>query len=118
MSKKRNTPFQHHHAVEFGLRISEHGADNSTTVVSVACRFCEVFGKEEPVEVERKRSRSGRVKHFKAPFRKENYLLHVERMHGAKWAEYCQLDEAAKQTFFNIGSFNGTQATLHAFCHT
>ena len=63
----------------------------------------------------RKRSRSVSVKYFKAPFRKENYSAHNNRMHSAKWAEYCKLDAGAKTSFFEIGSSSGSQATMHAF---
>ena len=52
MSKKRpkrNTTFQSHHDLELGLRISERSAGASSTVVTVVCRFCKVFGKEEAV---------------------------------------------------------------------
>jgi hypothetical protein len=66
--KKRDTPFQAHHVDEFGLRICERAVGNSTAVATSACRFCEVFGKEES-EVGMKRGRSERVKYFKAPFR-------------------------------------------------
>jgi hypothetical protein len=69
--KKRDTPFQVHHVDEFGLRICEHAVGNSTAVAMTACRFCEVFGKEES-EVGMKRGHSERVKYFKAPFRKES----------------------------------------------
>ena len=115
MSKKRKTPFQSYHAAEFGLRVCERAAGESTAVVAVACRFCEVFGKEEATAVGRKRSRSDRVKYFKAPFRKENYSAHNERMHSAKWAQYCDLNADAKMSFFDIGTSTGSQATMHAF---
>ena len=32
-----------------------------------------------------------------------------------KWTEYCKLDDAAKKAFFDVGSSNGSQATMHAF---
>lgn len=115
MPKKRNTPFQSNHTLEFGLRICERSTGASTAVVATACRFCEVFGKEEAVEVGRKRNRSDRVKHFKAPFRKENYSSHHKRMHSAKWTEYCGLDAETKKSFFEIGSSSGSQTTMHAF---
>ena len=117
MSKKRpkrNTPFQSRHALEFGLRISKRSAGASSTVVTVVCRFCEVFGKEESAE-ERKRSRLDRVKYFKSPFRKDNFSSHIQRMHSSKWTEYCELDSGAKNSFFDIGSSSGSQATMHAF---
>jgi hypothetical protein len=69
--KKRETTFQAHHVDEFGLRIWKRAVGNSTAVATTACRFCEVFGKEQS-EVGIKRGRSERVKYFKAPFRKEN----------------------------------------------
>ena len=114
MSKKRNTPFQSHHDVEFGLQICERSAGASTTVITTVFRFYDVFGKEETV-VGRKRSRLDRVKYFKAPFRKENYSLPNKRMHSAKWNEYCDLDTGAKKSFFNTGRSSGSQATIHAF---
>jgi hypothetical protein len=55
--KKRDTPFQAHHVVEFGLRICKCVVGNSTAVVTTTCRFCEVFEKEES-KVGMKRGRS------------------------------------------------------------
>jgi hypothetical protein len=79
--KKGDTPFQAHHVDEFGLRIRERAIGNSTAVAVTACRFCEVFGKEES-EVGMRRGRSMRVKYFKASFRKEDYSSHHRRMHS------------------------------------
>ena len=36
-------------------------------------------------------------------------------MHIAKWTEYCDLDSGAKNSFFDLGSSSGSQATMHAF---
>ena len=47
MSKKRNTPFQSHHAVEFGLWICKRSAGVITNAVTTVCQLCKVFGKEE-----------------------------------------------------------------------
>ncbi|KAH9576038.1 hypothetical protein CY35_01G142300 [Sphagnum magellanicum] len=102
--KKRDAPFQPHHVAEFGL----------TAVVTMACRFCEVFGKEES-EVGMKHGRSERVKYFKAPFRKENYSSHHTRMHRTQWAEYRELEASAKNSFFDNGTISGSQTTMHAF---
>lgn len=107
--QKRNTSFQANHAAEFGLRICQRATGSSTAVVAVACRFCEVFGKEEP-SVGMKRSRSQGVKFFKAPFRKENYSSYHTRMHPVKWSEYRELDRSAKELVFDIGGGTG-----HAF---
>ena len=117
MSKKRpnrNTPFQSRHAVEFGLQICERDAGASSTVVKTVCRFCKVFGKEEAV-VERKCRHSDCVKYFKAPFWKENFSSHNKRMHSSKWTKYCELDSGANNSFFDIGSSSGSQATIHVF---
>jgi hypothetical protein len=65
--KKRDTPFQAHHVDEFGLRIRERAVGNSTAVVTTACRFCEVFGKEES-EVGMKRGRSDSSGTSRRPF--------------------------------------------------
>jgi hypothetical protein len=105
---------QAHHVDEFGLRICERAVGNSTAVATTACRFCEVFGKEES-EVGMKRGRSERVKYFKAPFRKENYSSHHRRMRSAQWAEYRELEPSAKNSFFDIGTISGSQTTIHAF---
>ena len=117
MSKKRpkrNTPFQSFHALDFVLRIIKSITGARSTVVTVVCRFCEVFGKDEAVE-ERKRSRSDCVKYFKASFRKENFSLHIQRMHSSKWTGYCKLYSVAKNSFFDIGSSSGSQATMNVF---
>jgi len=112
--KKRDTPFQAHHVAEFGVRICERAVGNSTTVVTTACRFCEVFGKEES-KVAMKRGRSERIKYFKAPFRKENYSSHHTRMHSTQRAEYRELEASAKKSFFDNGTISGSQTTMHAF---
>jgi hypothetical protein len=104
--KKRDKPFQAYHVDEFGLRICERAVGNSTAVETTACRFCEVFGKEE-TEVGMKRGRSERVKYFKAPFRKENYSSHHRRMHSTQWAEHRELETSAKKSFFDIGTISG-----------
>jgi hypothetical protein len=112
--KKRDTLFQAHHVIEFGLRICERAVGNSTAVVTTACRFCEVFGKEES-EVAMKCGRSERIKYFKAPFHKENYSSHHTRMHSTQWAEYRELEASVKKSFFDNGMISGSQTTMHAF---
>ena len=39
-------------------------------------------------------------------------------MHSAKWTEYCELDSGANNSFFDIGSSSGSQATIHVFART
>jgi hypothetical protein len=112
--KKRDTPFQAHHVDEFGLRICERAVGNSTADAKAACRFCELFGKEES-EVGMKRGRSERVKYFKAPFRKENHSSHHRRKHSTQWAEYRELEPRSKKSFFDIGTISSSQTTMNAF---
>jgi hypothetical protein len=81
--KKRDALFQAHHVDEFGLRICERAVGNRTAVPTMACRSCEVFGKEES-DVGMKRGVSERVKYSKAPFRKETYSSHHRRMHSTQ----------------------------------
>jgi hypothetical protein len=113
-SKNRDTPFQAHHVDEFGLRICKRAVGYRTAVATTACRFCEVFGKEDS-EVGMKRGRSERIKYFKAPFRNENYSSHHRRMHSTQWAEYRELEPSEKKSFFDIGTIPGSQTTMHAF---
>jgi hypothetical protein len=112
--KKHNTSFQAHHVTEFGLQICKCAVGNNTTVVTTACRFWEVFGKEES-KVGMKRGRSKHVKYFKAPFCKENYSSRHTQMHSTQWAEYRELEVSAKKSFFDIGTISSSQTTMHAF---
>lgn len=57
MPKKRNTPFEIHRAAAFDLRICELATGGSSAVITVKCRSCDVFGKEEPAQAGRERVR-------------------------------------------------------------
>jgi hypothetical protein len=111
--KKRDALLQAHHVDEFGLRICERAVGNRTAVATMACRSCEVFGKEES-EVGMKLGRSERVKYVKAPFRKDNNSSHHRRIHSTQWAEYRELEPSAKKSLFDIGTIFGSQTTMHA----
>lgn len=78
--KKRTTPFQPYHEAEFGLQVIEHC--HEATGTTAACRLSEAIEKEEFVEVRRKRFRSARTKHFKAPFCKKNLVSHYKGVHS------------------------------------
>eukprot|EP00171_Calliarthron_tuberculosum_P003508 IDg3508t1 len=75
---KRGTKFQDSHTQKFGLVVSDCDPDTNQ-VVSVSCRFCIVFGKENKFGA--KRSRGARMKLFKSPVRIENYLTHLKNVH-------------------------------------
>ena len=95
--KKRFTPFQKGHAVQYGLRVTD--VDPKTKLTrSVVCRFCETFGREDRPGRKRKATRNAH--YYTNPFRPENYRKHNESQHPSKWAEYQQLPEEKKDSLF------------------
>lgn len=93
---KRNTPFQPSHGLSYGLRPVSHD-EQTNVVVSVACRFCEKFGREEKVGAKRRATRH--IKHFKQPFRTENYSQHHLGQHPTRWTEYQALSADRKAQY-------------------
>lgn len=90
---KRNTPFQPGHGMFYALRpVSRDPVTN--VVTAVACRFCEKFGREEKVGAKRRATQH--VKHFKQPFRTENYHQHHLGQHPTRWTEYKGLSPERK----------------------
>ena len=102
---KRSRPYQKTHDLQYGVHVSERDPKTSR-VLTVACRFCEVFGKE--LSVGSKRARTSRVKLFRPPFRTDNYTSHHATVHGAKWKEYLSADPDGRKAFFD------TAPSLHA----
>lgn len=95
---KRNTPFQPGHGLFYGLRpVSRDPETNAVT--SVSCRFCEKFGREEKVGAKRRATQ--RVKHFKQPFRTENYHQHHQGQHKMRWSEYKVLSAERKVAYLD-----------------
>lgn len=72
--------------------------------------------KDGPVETRRKRGRLTRAKLFNAPFCRENYILHLNRIHTSKMTEYGKLNKATKKMFFDSSSCKGLQGKLYSFC--
>lgn len=107
-SRKRETPFNPSHELEYGLKISTR-EPSSGAVTSVACRFCQVWGREEKVGQKRKAART--TKYFKLPYRPELYMQHLQSQHSAKWNEYRAASLDAKKSFFDATAFVNT---LHA----
>ena len=106
--RKRETPFQSQHEIEFGLQVVQRHPKLST-VVSVRCQFCRYFGKEEKAGA--KRARTQIEKCFTAPFRPELYRSHVTGQHPEKWAQYSSFTDADKKDFFEKKvPFNNTLA--------
>ena len=95
--KKRVTPFNEKHTLDYGLKVSGRSL-SGLVVESVMCRFCFTFGKEgkERKETKKnnneewKRDLSDNVKYFTFPFRVDNYVSHL-KCHKEKWKLYCML---------------------------
>ena len=123
MPPKRKTPFKNAHLSAYGLKICER--DPSTkAVVSVSCRFCVHFGREEKVGAKRKPTSN--VQYFRQPFRADVYQRHMKAQHSQRWETYCKLSEEQKATFFDENApvvhrdtirsyFGGAQQPVHFF---
>ena len=98
-NKRQKIPFKKIHEEEYGLRIIERDPKTQETV-SVVCRFCESFGKENTV-AHRKRKQSEHVKYFTAPFRVDNYKSHFHTCHPVQSKEYAGLSRDAKRSYFD-----------------
>lgn len=104
MSKRRVTPFNEAHELEYGLEISSRSRQTKE-VDSVKCRFCIAFGKEgckssSAASSERKRKVTENIKYFTKPFRVDNYKSHL-KTHSVKWVEYQALSKEEKKVFFD-----------------
>ena len=96
LSGSRATPFQKKHLLEYGLAVAAR--DPSTTeVVSVRCRFCVIFGREN-----NSKNCSTAWSFEGPPFRPENYRQHHVKNHPSKWVEYKSSSTKEKAEFFNV----------------
>jgi hypothetical protein len=115
--KKRKTPFNEKHTLEYGLQV--YGRSATGTVDSVVCRFCTTFeregkgrgGKKKNDNEEWKRDITLNAKYFTAPFRAEYYRSHL-KCHAEKWKEYCHCSTEEKRKFFDVP--NPSANSLHA----
>lgn len=107
---KRNTPFQPGHGLFYGLRPVTRDSETNA-VTSVACRFCEKFGREEKVGAKRRATQ--RIKHFRQPFRTENYHQHHLGQHRIRWAEYKLLSPERKVAYLSSPASPATDAFSH-----
>ena len=86
------TPFQPKHGLQYGVKPCDHGTGG--LVLGARCQFCIVFGRE------------GKASHtcwiFKAPFRPQNYRIHLQSRHPEKWAMYQALSDDEKKLFFVV----------------
>lgn len=70
----------------------------TSSVSSVAFRFCISFGRED--KVGQKRKSIATKKYFKAPFWPMLYRRRQEFQHPSRWVEYRSASDDAKLTFF------------------
>merc|ERR1712071_571901 len=99
MTPKSNTaPFRPGHETTYGLKICERDAATNE-VVSVVCRFCASFGREETVGAKRKVT--GNFRYYKRPFRTDHYTKHAKESHPQRWELYRASSDAEKSTFFD-----------------
>ena len=103
VSKVVREMWNNSYQVDLALRPTEYGAYSS--VKSAACRFCEVYGREQDVDdavveevilplltLEETRERKRRKKTTKTQhwtkFRVDNIQKHHREQHATKWATY------------------------------
>lgn len=97
-SSKRTTPFNVRHCDEYGLKVTQRDAASSL-VVSVACRFCITFGREQ--KVGSKRRATTNVQHFTKPFRVDMYKKHMENQHPSRWTDFKSRSKEEKKVYFD-----------------
>lgn len=105
------TPFQPGHELKFGLEITERDPE-TLLAVSVVCRFCLKFGREE--KSNGKRRRTAKTQLFKFPFRVDSYKRHHENVHSTAWQQYQEATETEKMAFFDAASPPSTSEQNHA----
>jgi hypothetical protein len=103
--------FQHKHELEFALEVHERDP-RTKEVISVACKLCKFFGRDNDDNAVRKRKRTENMKYFKHPFRPENYKSHAAQ-HGSKWEDYLIASSTEKKAFFD-GAI-ARRNTLHSY---
>jgi hypothetical protein len=78
-AKKRSTPFQPGHCLEYGHSIMAYGLKKEVTCVQ--CDFCFYDGRSGD-DTGRKRSRTDNLQLFTPPYRPELYRKHLEGQHA------------------------------------
>ena len=84
--------------------------------MTVASKFCVVFGKE--VQPDQKRERSENTKLFYHPFRAENFRSHMKTSHSERYSVFSMLGsfEEKKKFFSQKAPFRET-LTAHFDSH-
>lgn len=102
LSKKR-TGFQPQWLSKFALRVASVDPETAN-VQTLACRFCETFGREKvplaaAADGTAKRRRTTNVKQFKAPWRSDNIAHHARDQHERRFNEYQALTDSQKEAY-------------------
>jgi hypothetical protein len=94
-SKPRSSGYNKLFGKTYGLKPIANG---NNPAAAVDCRFCHAFGREAKLGATRAPIK--KVKQFQAPYRQENFRLHLENEHATQWAKFQSLSAEDKNTFF------------------
>ncbi len=99
MSGKHSSGYVKDNDVHYGLKVV-HCDPKSSKVISLQCRFCIAFGREEKVGSKWKAATT--VQGWSHPFRYDNIENHLHNQHSSQWALYQALESSSEHTsFFN-----------------
>ncbi|KAH9560589.1 hypothetical protein CY35_06G113300 [Sphagnum magellanicum] len=99
MSRKRSLGYVKENDVRYGLKVA-HRDPKSSKVISLQCRFCIAFGREEKVGSKCKAATT--VQGWSHPFRYDNIENHLCNQHSGQWALYQALESSSERaSFFN-----------------
>ena len=102
-SRARGTPFPMEHVVRYGLKPMECHSDTGH-VVSVRCRFCVYFGREDnhdPLVKQIERTKTDTRKAWTGNWRVDLYQKHHRSAHPSIWEIYQTSSHDDKVTFFD-----------------
>jgi hypothetical protein len=98
MGKRKPTPFQPGHALQYAVEIVSTDAKGNETS---RCLFCAHGGCEKvAIGRNRKRKRTLKQKLFTIPFYPHKYRSHHESQHSEAWKLYQTLSDADKKEHF------------------
>lgn len=89
--------FQNKYLSKYPVEINAR--DTKGSVVSISCKLCKFFGREEPDAV-RKRRRTTNMHTWKAPYRPAQFEKHYESQHTLQWKEWSEASKDERLNFF------------------
>jgi hypothetical protein len=99
-STKRTTPFQHKHALEFGLEIVEFEKKGNTSIMTSMCCLFYMYHGQDVRLASHKHKPTDNIHIFKMSFIKQHYLSHLNQ-HVETWEEYNELFIDDKKVYFD-----------------